>query len=81
MNSGEVTEPVAPEMSFEEFVAWCEANPYHDENGIDLSHLRENLKLTTAERMKRHEVARRGFWELKASGERYRTNSYRQANS
>ncbi|MCX6366949.1 MAG: hypothetical protein NTX57_09590 [Armatimonadetes bacterium] len=53
MNSGEVTEPVAPEMSFEEFVAWCEANPYHDENGIDLSHLRENLKLTPRERVEK----------------------------
>ena len=53
MTSAEVTEPAAPEMSFEEFVAWCEANPYHDENGIDLSHLRENLKLTPRERVEK----------------------------
>ncbi len=53
MKSAEVIEPAVPEMSFEEFVAWCEANPYHDENGIDLSHLRENLKLTPRERVEK----------------------------
>jgi hypothetical protein len=49
----ETSEPTEAEMSFEEFVAWCEANPYHDENGIDLSHLRENLKLTPRERIQK----------------------------
>jgi hypothetical protein len=44
-------------MTLDEFVAWCEANQRQDENGMDLSHLRENLRLTPAERVRKLERA------------------------
>ena len=58
-------DPGENEMTLDEFVAWCEANQRQDENGMDLSHLRENVRLTPAERLEKHETARRAFWELK----------------
>jgi hypothetical protein len=40
-------------MNQEEVLAWLAAHPYgeQDENGVDLSLLRENLKLTPRERL------------------------------
>jgi len=46
-----------PELTPEalELIRWQEENPYvwgnQDENGVDLARLRENLKLTPAERL------------------------------
>ena len=43
-------------------IKWQQENPDvwgdQDENGVDLAHLRENLKLTPAERLRRLEAGR-----------------------
>jgi len=59
------------EMTLDEFVAWCEENQTQDENGVDLSHLRENLRLTPAERLEKHELARRAVLELQRGKRRH----------
>lgn len=45
-----------------ELIRWQEENPSvwgdQDENGVDLARLRENLKLTPAERLKRLDAGR-----------------------
>jgi hypothetical protein len=48
---------------------WLEKNPMpeQDENGIDLGHLRENLKLSPLERLYRHKKLRqRRKWLMNA---------------
>ena len=50
-------DPGQNDMTLDEFVARCEANQRQDENGMDLSHLRENLRLTQAERVRKLERA------------------------
>ncbi len=69
------------EMSLDEFVTWCEANQRHDENGMDLSHLRENLRLTPAERLEKHEIARRAVREIECARQRHGAAHRRQADS
>jgi len=49
------------DMTLDEFVTWCQANQVQDENGVDLSHLRENLRLTPAERLRKLERALEGL--------------------
>ena len=44
-----------------------------DKNGIDLGHLRENLKLTPAERLRHHGIALMGLLEMEKARERNRT--------
>ena len=60
----------------EALIRWQEEHPDvwfdQDENGVDLTHLRENLKLTPAERISRHGRATIFASELKEAGERYR---------
>lgn len=54
-----------PEMSADALalIRWQEENPDvwgdQDENGVDLAHLRENLKLTPAERLRQLDAGRR----------------------
>ena len=73
--------PSQNEMSLDVFVAWCEANQRQDENGMDLSHLRENLRLTPAERLEKHEIARRAVWEIERARQRHGAAHRRQADS
>lgn len=44
------------------YIRWQEENPHiwgdQDENGVDLTRLRENLKLTPAERLRRLDTGR-----------------------
>ena len=64
----ETNPPPAPpqnEMTLDEFVAWCEENQTQDENGMDLSHLRENLRLTPAERLRKLERALEGLAQVR----------------
>jgi hypothetical protein len=50
-----------------------------DENGVDLSLIRENLKLTPEERLLRGDRARRGALELLEYGRRQREeNAWRE---
>jgi hypothetical protein len=49
-----------------------------DENGIDLSLIRRNLKLTPEERLIRGDKARRNFFLLREYGQRYREERSRQ---
>jgi len=69
----EQKQPLSP---MEELIRWQEENPNvwgdQDENGIDLAHLRENLKLTPAERLRQHERARLFAAHVEKAGERYR---------
>lgn len=62
----------------EEFIRFQEENPDYwgdqDENGVDLARLRENLKLTPAERIAKHEIARRQVLAIKEAGERFRVS-------
>ena len=55
-------------------LAWLKAHPYgdQDENGVDLSLLRENLKLTPEQRWLKHQRALRTILEVKRAGERTR---------
>ncbi|MES2462820.1 MAG: hypothetical protein V4671_19735 [Armatimonadota bacterium] len=60
----------------EAIIRFQEENPDYwgdqDENGIDLARLRENLKLTPAERIDQHETARWFAMKVKEAGERSR---------
>jgi hypothetical protein len=49
-----------------------------DENGIDLSLIRENLKLTPLERIRRGDLARRQALRLLEYGRRHRENAIRE---
>jgi len=51
---------------------WLRAHPYgeQDENGIDLSLLRRNLRLTPTERYRNHQRALRLALEIRRAGER-----------
>jgi len=57
-------------------IRWQQENPDvwgdQDENGVDLARLRENLKLTPAERWAKHARALAFALEVKAAGERIR---------
>ena len=48
-----------------------------DENGVDLSLIRENLKLTPLERIRRADAARRQTLKLLEYGRRHRENAVR----
>ncbi len=48
-----------------------------DENGVDLSLIRENLKLTPLERIRKGDAARRQALLLLEYGRRHRENSLR----
>lgn len=50
-----------------------------DENGIDLSLIRANLRLTPLERIRRGDVARRRTLELMEYGRRHRQELARRA--
>lgn len=43
-----------------------------DENGVDISLLRENLKLTPTERLQKHQKALRLYWEVRRAGAKSR---------
>ena len=49
-----------------------------DENGIDLSLIRENLKLTPLERIRKADSARRQTLKLLEYGRRHRANALRE---
>jgi hypothetical protein len=49
-----------------------------DENGIDLSLIRENLRLTPLERIRKGDAARRQALRLLEYGRRHRENSVRE---
>ena len=72
------TDTAAPELCEESLaiIAWQEANPDawgdQDENGVDLTRLRENLKLTPAERLRQNGVARLLASRLEKAFERSR---------
>lgn len=51
-----------------------------DENGIDLSLIRANLRLTPLERIRRGDVARRRALELMEYGRRHRQEITRRAS-
>jgi hypothetical protein len=61
-------EPEIPQEMLD-LIRWQEENPDvwgdQDENGVDLARLRENLKLTPAERLKRLEAGRSMLEALK----------------
>ncbi len=61
---------------FEAIIRFQEENPDYwgdqDENGVDLARLRENLKLTPAQRIDQHENARWLAANIKEAGERFR---------
>jgi hypothetical protein len=44
--------------------------PEQDENGIDLSLIRENLRLTPTERMEKHQRALDLVWEVRRAGQK-----------
>ena len=60
----------------EELIRFQQENPHYwgdqDENGVDLARLRENLKLTPAERLDQHEGARQFAYQLKEAGAKFR---------
>ena len=68
------TEEIDPALAL---IQWQQDNPDvwgdQDENGVDLAHLRENLKLTPAERLRKHSRALSFARRLKEAGERHRS--------
>ncbi|HVK07080.1 MAG TPA: hypothetical protein VM490_26665 [Armatimonadaceae bacterium] len=66
-----MSEPPDDELSEEALaiIRWQEENPDawgdQDENGVDLARLRENLKLTPAERLKKLDAGRRTLQLIK----------------
>jgi hypothetical protein len=72
------TPPDDPTLTEEQLalIRWQEENPDvwgdQDENGVDLARLRENLKLTPAERLRQHDLALSLALEMKEAGERHR---------
>jgi hypothetical protein len=63
-------------------IRWQEENPDvwgdQDENGVDLARLRENLKLTPAERIRQNGIALLSFLQIEQARERHRA-THRQA--
>jgi hypothetical protein len=62
-------------MTYEEWIEQnCGPNQYgeQDENGVDLSLIRENLKLTPEERLLQGDRARRSALELLEYGRQHR---------
>jgi len=49
-----------------------------DENGVDLSLIRENLKLTPLERIRKGDLARRQALKMLEYGRRHRENAARE---
>ncbi|MCH8052712.1 MAG: hypothetical protein IH895_01500 [Planctomycetes bacterium] len=49
-----------------------------DENGIDLSLIRENLRLTPLERIRKADAARRQALRLLEHGRRHREDTFRE---
>jgi hypothetical protein len=69
------TEPELNEATLA-YIRWQEENPDvwgdQDENGVDLTRLRENLKLTPAERLRRNGLALIFVRQLEEASERNR---------
>ena len=63
----------APELCEESLaiIAWQEAHPDawgdQDENGVDLTRLRENLKLSLAERLRQMDFGCEMVWRLRSA--------------
>ena len=61
----------------EELIRFQKENPHYwgdqDENGVDLARLRENLKLTPAERIRRNGIALLSVLQVEEARERSRT--------
>jgi len=61
--------------------SWFSTNPLwygeQDENGVDLSLIRENLKLTPTERLRRGDQARRSALRLMEIGRKHRERNAR----
>jgi hypothetical protein len=59
------------------YIRWQEENPdvwgTQDEFGNDLAQIRENLKLTPAERLRRHGIALAQMMEVEEAGARLRS--------
>jgi hypothetical protein len=68
MERNDQNDPLTPEQrrAMEE---WLRAHPYgdQDENGIDLSSLRRNLRLTPGQRLARLQQAVRSLQEVKCA--------------
>lgn len=66
-----------PEMNAEmiAYIKWQEDNPDvwfdQDENGVDLAHLRENLKLTPIERLHKLDAGRQSLKWLQSARTRH----------
>ena len=58
------------EERLEEFRSWQRTHPFgeQDENGIDLGHLRANLRLTPAQRFEKHQRALALMLEMQRAG-------------
>ena len=70
----EETTPVLTDEQRARMEEWLKAHPYgdQDENGIDLSLIRNNLKLTPTERYRRHQSALHFFLGVRRAGTRPR---------
>ncbi|MCH8343941.1 MAG: hypothetical protein IH983_08130 [Planctomycetes bacterium] len=53
--------------------------PEQDENGVDLSLIRENLRLSPAERLRKGDQSRRGALRLMQLGRQHRQRQTRRA--
>ena len=71
MNDDNVEKAAAEDMRW---LRYCGPNWYgeQDENGVDLSLIRENLKLSPKERIRKADLARRQAQKLQEYGRRQR---------
>ena len=56
------------DQQWAEFQAWKRGYGEQDANGVDVSLLRENLKLTPTERLEKHACALRLYLEVRRAG-------------
>lgn len=76
-----VTQADAPEdrlgmtdAQWAQWQAYTQGYGEQDDNGVDLSSLRENLRLTPTERLRKHQQALRLFTEVQRAGNTARSN-------
>jgi hypothetical protein len=66
---------ISPERAAQirQLQTWLKEHPYgeQDENGVDISLLRENLKLTPAERLIKHQKALERIGDLRRASTRH----------
>lgn len=74
-----MAETLTPEEWTEFHARMDDLSSYQDENGIDLPQIDDNLRLTPAERLVKHDAALADMKVLREAGRRFHENQQRRA--